>query len=100
MYEVANINDVAVKKVNLTAPFSVGFAGIEAAVDKNSKIIWLCSPITRPEIMNIEDMEIILSNFPDNSDRQAYINFSCYRSFTNQLPDFPNLVVLQTLSKP
>ena len=102
MYEVsANINDVAVKKVNLTPNFQLDLPGIEAAVDKNSKIIWLCSPNNPTgNSMNIEDMEIILSNFPGIIViDEAYINFSRYRSFTNQLPDFPNLVVLQTLSK-
>jgi len=102
MYEVsANINDVAVKKVNLTTNFQLDLQGIEAAVDKNSKIIWLCSPNNPTgNSMNIEDMEIILSNFPGIIViDEAYINFSRYRSFTNQLPDFPNLVVLQTLSK-
>jgi histidinol-phosphate aminotransferase len=102
MYEVsANINDVAVKKVNLTPHFQLDMEGIEAAVDSNSKIMWLCSPNNPTgNSMNIEDIEIIISNFPGIVViDEAYINFSRYRSFTNQIPDFPNLVVLQTLSK-
>jgi len=102
MYEVsANINDVAIKKVNLTSNFQLDLEGIEAAVDKNSKIIWLCSPNNPTgNSMNIEDIEIIISNFPGIVViDEAYINFSRYRSFTSQLPELPNLVVLQTLSK-
>jgi len=102
MYEVsANINDVAIKKVNLNPHFQLDLEGIEAAVDKNSKIIWLCSPNNPTgNSMNIEDIEIVISNFPGIVViDEAYINFSRYRSFTNQLPEFPNLVVLQTLSK-
>jgi len=50
--------------------------------------------------MNIEDMEIIMNKFSRNcSGRRSLYKFFRYRSFTNQLPDFPNLVVLQTLSK-
>src|SRR5688500_9289566 len=30
---------------------------------------------------------------------EAYINFSRFRSFTQELKDYPNLVVMQTLSK-
>ena len=102
MYEVsANINDIAIKKVNINPHFQLDLEGIEAAVDKNSKIIWLCSPNNPTgNSMNIEDIEIVISNFPGIVViDEAYINFSRYRSFTNQLPEFPNLVVLQTLSK-
>ena len=45
MYEVcANINNVQVKKVNLTTEFQLDLEAIENAIDENTKMIFLCSP--------------------------------------------------------
>ncbi|MEY4886215.1 MAG: histidinol-phosphate transaminase, partial [Bacteroidota bacterium] len=45
MYEVsAHINDVAVRKVALTESFQLDLEAMEAAVDADTRIIWLCSP--------------------------------------------------------
>jgi histidinol-phosphate aminotransferase len=50
--------------------------------------------------MNRQDIEIILNNFPGLVVvDEAYINFSRHRSFIQELADYPNLVVLQTMSK-
>jgi histidinol-phosphate aminotransferase len=50
--------------------------------------------------MNRQDIEVILNNFPGLVViDEAYINFSRHRSFIQELADYPNLVVLQTLSK-
>jgi histidinol phosphate aminotransferase apoenzyme (EC 2.6.1.9) len=47
-----------------------------------------------------EDIEIILNNyFGLVVIDEAYINFSRFRSFTQELNDYPNLAVMQTLSK-
>jgi histidinol-phosphate aminotransferase len=47
-----------------------------------------------------EDIEVILNNFHGLVViDEAYINFSRHRSFTTQLDEYPNLVVMQTLSK-
>lgn len=102
MYEVsANINDVEVRKARLLDDFQLDLVHLENLVDEHSKIIWLCSP-NNPTGNSLlrEDVEIVLNNFPGLVViDEAYINFSRYRSFLNELPDYPNLVVMQTLSK-
>lgn len=102
MYEVsANINDVAIKKVPLTPAFQLDLPAIEAAVDDNTKMIFICSP-NNPTGNSLErdDIEVLLNNyFGLVVIDEAYINFSRFRSFTQELQDYPNLVVLQTLSK-
>lgn len=102
MYEVsANINDVYIKKVPLTADFQLDLPAIEEAVDDNTKIIFLCSPNNPTgNSLNREDLEVILNNYWGIvALDEAYINFSRFRSFTQELEDYPNLVVMQTLSK-
>ena len=102
MYEVsANINDVAVKKVSLTAAFQLDLQAIEQAIDDHTKMIFLCSP-NNPTGNSLirEDVEMILNNyFGLVVIDEAYINFSRQRSFLQELKDYPNLVVMQTLSK-
>jgi histidinol-phosphate aminotransferase len=102
MYEVsAHINDVAVRKVALTESFQLDLEAMEAAVDADTRIIWLCSP-NNPTGNSIDrgDIEMILNNFDGIVVvDEAYINFSRHRSFIPDLADYPNLVVLQTLSK-
>lgn len=102
MYQVsADINDVAVKKVPLTSDFQLDLPGIEAGIDDNTKIIFLCSPNNPTgNSLSKEDIEALLNNyFGLVVIDEAYINFSRYRSFTQELKDYPQLVVLQTLSK-
>lgn len=102
MYEVsAAINDVAVKKVPLLANFQLDLEGIENAIDQRTKIIWICSP-NNPTGNSIvySDMEMIINNFDGLVVvDEAYINFAKQRSLTTALQDYPNLVVMQTLSK-
>jgi histidinol-phosphate aminotransferase len=102
MYEVsANVNDIAVKKVSLTPAFQLDLPAIEEAIDEHTKLIFLCSPNnpTGNSLMR-EDIEIILNNyFGLVVIDEAYINFSRQRSFLRELKDYPNLVVMQTLSK-
>ncbi len=102
MYEVsANINDVAFKKVNLTADYQLDLDGIANAIDAHTKLIFICSP-NNPTGNSIrrQDIEAILNNFQGLVVvDEAYINFSAVKSFTQELAEYPNLVVLQTLSK-
>lgn len=102
MYEVsAHINDVAVRKVPLTEAFQLDLEAMEASVDADTRIIWLCSP-NNPTGNSLDrgDIEMILNNFDGIVVvDEAYINFSRHRSFIPDLADYPNLVVLQTLSK-
>jgi histidinol-phosphate aminotransferase len=75
--------------------------GIEEAVDDHTKMIFLCSPNNPTgNSLRREDVEMILNNyFGLVVIDEAYINFSRYRSFIQELKDYPNLVILQTLSK-
>ncbi|WP_367210991.1 histidinol-phosphate transaminase [Sphingobacterium sp. R2] len=102
MYEVsANINDVACRKVNLTADYQLDLEGIANAIDAHTKLIFICSP-NNPTGNSIrrQDIETILNNFQGLVIvDEAYINFSAVKSFTQELAEYPNLVVLQTLSK-
>ena len=102
MYEVsANINDVRIKKVNLTPDFQLDVDAIAGAIDEHTKLIFLCSPNNPTgNSLHREDIEVILNNFDGLVViDEAYINFSKHRSFTTQLDEYPNLVVMQTLSK-
>ncbi len=102
MYEVSgNINNVALKKVNLTPDFQLNVQGILDEVDENTKLLFICSP-NNPTAnnMNRNDVEILLNNFPGIVIiDEAYINFSKQKTFIQELTEYPNLVVMQTLSK-
>jgi histidinol-phosphate aminotransferase len=102
MYEVsAAINDVTVKKVSLLENFQLNMEGIEEAIDEHTKIIWICSPNNPTgNSIDYQDIEVLLNNFAGLivAD-EAYINFSKQRSLTRELKEYPNLVVMQTLSK-
>ncbi|HVV04594.1 MAG TPA: histidinol-phosphate transaminase [Puia sp.] len=102
MYEVsAHINDVEVRRATLLDDFQLDLVHLENLVDENTKIIWICSPNNpTANSMNRQDVEIVLNNFPGLVVvDEAYINFSRHRSFIQELPDYPNLVVMQTMSK-
>jgi histidinol-phosphate aminotransferase len=102
MYEVsANINDVEVRRARLLDNFQLDTIHLENLVDENTKIIWLCSPNNPTgNALHREDVETVLNNFPGLVViDEAYINFSRYRSFIPALQEYPNLVVMQTLSK-
>ncbi|MDO3628096.1 histidinol-phosphate transaminase [Mucilaginibacter sp. BT774] len=102
MYEVsANINDIQIKKVPLTEEFQLNLEGIAEAVDPHTKIIFVCSPNNPTgNSMNREDVETLLANFSGIVVvDEAYINFSRQKTFIQELTEYANLVVLQTLSK-
>lgn len=102
MYKVsANINDVATKYVNLTADFQLNLEGIAEAIDANTRMIFLCSP-NNPTGNSLyrEDVETVLANFNGLVViDEAYINYSRQKTFIQELTEYSNLVVLQTLSK-
>ncbi|MES2110380.1 MAG: histidinol-phosphate transaminase [Bacteroidota bacterium] len=102
MYQVsANINDVAVKNVPLTEEFQLNLEGIAEAIDKNTKLIFICSPNNPTgNSINRTDVETLLANFHGIVViDEAYINFSRQKTFIQELTEYANLVVLQTLSK-
>ena len=102
MYEVsANINNITCNHVPLTREFQLDLEALEMAIKPNTKIIWICSP-NNPTGNSIDrqDIEMVLNNFDGLVVvDEAYINFSRQKSLVSDLADYPNLVVLQTLSK-
>jgi len=102
MYEVsANINNIAVQKAPLLSDYQLNLAHIEQLVNDQTKIIWICSP-NNPTGNSLDriDIETILNHFNGIVVvDEAYINFSKQKSFVQSLVDYPNLVVMQTLSK-
>jgi len=102
MYEVSgNINDVGIKKVNLTPDFQLDVEGILEAVDANTKLLFICSPNNPTgNNMNRIDVQILLNSFPGIVlIDEAYINYSKQKTFIPELTEYPNLIVMQTLSK-
>ncbi len=102
MYEVsANINDIKVQNAPLLSDYQLNVAHIEQLVNERTKIIWICSP-NNPTGNSLDriDIETILNHFDGIVViDEAYINFSKQKSFVQSLIDYPNLVVMQTLSK-
>lgn len=102
MYEVsANINNIHTVRVALTPDFQLDLPALETAITANTKVIWICSP-NNPSGNSIDrqDIEIILNNFDGLVVvDEAYINFSRQKSLLVDLKEYPNLIVLQTLSK-
>jgi histidinol-phosphate aminotransferase len=102
MYEVsANINDVQIRKVPLTPGFQLNLEAVADNIDDHTKLIFLCSPNNPTgNSLNRDDVEAVLNNYwgivvID----EAYINFAKSKSFIQELAEYPNLVVMQTLSK-
>lgn len=103
MYEVsANINDVKITKVPLTAEeFQLDTENILKAINSNTKLIFVCCP-NNPTGNGVkwDSIKRILENFKGIVViDEAYINFARYRSLIPELLNYPNLVILQTLSK-
>jgi histidinol-phosphate aminotransferase len=102
MYDVsANINNIRIKKVSLQPDFQLDLESMETAIDEYTKVIWLCSP-NNPTGNSLQraDVEMVLNNFDGIVVvDEAYINFSRQRSFIPELQEYPNLIILQTLSK-
>jgi histidinol-phosphate aminotransferase len=102
MYEVsANINDIHTKKVSLTEEFQLNLEGIAEAIDEHTKLIFICSPNNPTgNSINRDHIETLLANFNGIIVvDEAYINFSRQKTFIQELTEYANLVVLQTLSK-
>lgn len=102
MYLVsANINDVEARNVSLTKDFQLDLNGIAEAIDAHTKLIFICSPNNPTgNSINRADIETLLANFKGIVVvDEAYINFSRQKTFIQELTEYGNLVVLQTLSK-
>jgi histidinol-phosphate aminotransferase len=102
MYEVSgNINDVEIRKVLLLPDFQLDVEGVLNAIDSHTKLLFICSPNNPTgNNMNRADIELLLNNFPGIVIiDEAYINYSNQKTFIRELTEYPNLIVMQTLSK-
>ena len=102
MYKVcADTNDIEYRPVLLDENYQIQADRLLTACDENTKIIWLCSPnnptgnnLIRNEIVKVlEHFEgIVIVD-------EAYSDFSDEKTFRSELDKYPNLIVLNTLSK-
>lgn len=102
MYGVcADINNVEYKQVNLEADFTLNAEKVLEAVDKNTKVIFLCSPNNPTgNLLNTEEVEKILKGFDGIVViDEAYIDFSNKGSWISKLSKYPQMIILQTFSK-
>jgi histidinol-phosphate aminotransferase len=101
MYEVsANINDVTLIKIPLTAEFQPDLNLLEPQLhDQHLKVIFICSP-NNPTGNNFDHIETILQQFDGIVVvDEAYIDFSERASLINLVAQYNNLIVSQTFSK-
>ncbi|XWN35829.1 MAG: histidinol-phosphate transaminase [Balneola sp.] len=102
MYKVsANINNIKVDEVLLTHDFQLQTEKILNRVTDFTKLIFVCSP-NNPTANDMDSKDIIhlLENFNGLVVvDEAYIDFSEQAGFAEEVKNYPNLVVLQTLSK-
>lgn len=101
MYKVsADINNVSLIEVPLTDDFQIDIeTALSLLKDEQLKLVFLCSP-NNPTGNILNDVEIILQNFNGIVVvDEAYIDFANAASLSQKLAQYPNLVVLQTLSK-
>jgi len=102
MYKVsAGINDVELRLAALNDDFSLNLQNVNDQIDGNTKLIFLCSP-NNPSgnVMNVDLVKSIADSFEGLVViDEAYIDFSQFDSWTSQIDEYPNIVVLQTFSK-
>ena len=102
MYRVcADINNVEYRTVMLDDNFQISADSLLARCDGHTKIIWICSP-NNPTGNNIcrEEIVKVLKNFSGIVVvDEAYSDFSTERPFRLDIAEYPNIIVLNTMSK-
>ena len=102
MYSVcAAINDIECREVMLGEDFSLPVEALLSATDMQSKLLFVCSPNNpTANAFPREQLVSLLSRFPGIVVvDEAYIDFSSVPSMVKLIDQYPNLIVLQTLSK-
>ena len=102
MYKVcADINDVAYRPVLLDEHYQMDANKLLAACDDNTKAIWLCSPNNPTgNNLSVEEIEKVRRGFGGIVVvDEAYSDFSTVPVFRKRLAGFPNIIVLNTMSK-
>ncbi len=102
MYKVcADINDIEYRPVLLDEHYQIKADQLLSACDDKTKLVWICSPnnptgnnIVREEIVRVieEFQGIVIVD-------EAYSDFSSQPSLRHDLLKYPNLIVLNTMSK-
>lgn len=102
MYKVlAGINAIENREVQLTSDFQLDVNAILKAADKNTKILFVCSPNNPTgNCFSEEHITRLLTGFMGLVViDEAYIDFAKIPSWAHKLDRFPNLIITQTLSK-
>ena len=102
MYEVlANTNDVKILNISLLDNYQPNVDEILKAQNSQTKLLFLCSPNNpTANSFNADKIETLIKKFTGIVViDEAYIDFSSQESWIGRLNEFPNLIVLQTLSK-
>lgn len=102
MYKVASaINNVECREVQLNEDFSLDTDRLLAATDAHTKLLFICSP-NNPTANSFPEQQIVtvVKEFKGIVVLdEAYIDFSSSAGLLARLDEFPNLIILQTLSK-
>ena len=102
MYKVAAaINDVQMREGQLEPGFTLDAEKLLAAADENTRLLFLCSP-NNPSgnCFPKKEIEKVIRRFNGIVILdEAYIDFAGQPGFLSELDEYPNLVILQTLSK-
>ena len=102
MYTVAAaVNDVEMRCMPLGPEFSLPAEALLEAADTHTKLLFLCSP-NNPSgnAFDLDELEALVRAFPGIVVLdEAYADFSAKGSLRSRVREFPNLVILQTLSK-
>lgn len=102
MYKVcADINDVDYRPVLLDDNYQLDADRLLEACDENTKAIWICSP-NNPTGNNMkrDQVERVLNQFQGIVVLdEAYSDFSTIKVFRTELSKYPNMIVLNTMSK-
>jgi histidinol-phosphate aminotransferase len=102
MYEVlANTNDVGLIEISLLDNYQPNVDEILKAQNSQTKLLFLCSPNNpTANSFNADKIETLIKKFTGIVIiDEAYIDFSSQESWIGRLNEFPNLIVIQTLSK-
>lgn len=102
MYEVsAAINNIELIQYSLNADFQISETSKNACISSDAKLLFICSPNNPTgNCISSETITELLENFNGIVViDEAYIDFSEKTSWNQQLSQYPNLVVCQTMSK-
>ncbi|MCQ2232732.1 MAG: histidinol-phosphate transaminase [Paludibacteraceae bacterium] len=102
MYGVcADVNNVEYRTVLLDEQYQFKADALLKVADAKTKVMWLCSPNNPTgNALDAQEIEKLLKAFKGIVVLdEAYIDFSAHPSWVKRLAEYPNLIILQTLSK-